>query len=397
MEQKKITIICLSFPPEVGAAPIRVYHLAKNLLAQGYEVDVIAGMPNYPTGKIFKAYQGKRLMTEDWEGIRVHRFWFWPTNSSSKMIRLISLSSYALSMIYFVPAILRKAKSPLVWVSSPPFLTGLLGLWLAHKKGVKLVLNVSDLWPQSAVDLGFLKPGLLLNLLNKLERKMYQMAGSFTVQSQLIAERITKCQPGKPIFLYRNLQPISSFASMPRPQGQRIIVYAGLLGVAQGVLDIVQKVDFAALGTQLHIYGQGFELDKIQDHLLRHPNIGVTYKGAAPAAAMPEILAQYHATLVPLSADIKGAVPSKIYNAIAHALPILYCGGGEAADIVSSHQIGFVAKPNEVKQLKTHILAITSCSEDDYAHLRSNCIRLAQSTFNKDLQDIQIGQFLEQL
>ena len=57
--QKDILIITNYFPPEKGAAANRIFDMAKAYKNNGYEVLVVCPLPNYPKGKIFKAYKKK--------------------------------------------------------------------------------------------------------------------------------------------------------------------------------------------------------------------------------------------------------------------------------------------------------------------------------------------------
>lgn len=395
--QKNITLLCSSFPPETGAAPSRMYHLAKMLLQQGYCVTVITAMPNYPTGKIFPQYKKKFIVEENIEGIRVLRIWLIPTNSSSKIKRAISLLSYSFSLLFLASKKLLKSKPNFVIISSPPFVTGYFGTQIAKRTGAKTILNVSDLWPQSAQDLGFIKDGFLLNYLQQKEQKMYARADAFSVQSLSIAKHIQALGNHQSLFVYRNLQPAISQATQPRLSGKRKIVYAGLLGIAQGVYDIIRSVNFAELGTELHLYGQGFELEKIRTFLLQKPNNGVFYHGSIPASDVPQMLTQFHAMLVPLSATIEGAVPSKIFNAFANGLPILFCGSGEAAQIILDTQTGFVSDVQDFDGLKSNIEKFILLPEEAYTKLRNNCLSCSTNEYSKENQDKRFIEFLNKL
>lgn len=392
---KRITIICSSYPPETGAAPTRIFHLANMLRDKGNEVTVITSMPNYPTGKIFETYRKKIVSAEQLNGIRIIRTTLIPTNSSNKMKRIISSLSYACSFVCLaLPKIIR-SKPELLIISSPPFMTGYLGTLLGKFCDAPILLNVSDLWPQSVLDLGFVKQGSFYRMLLYLEQKMYRRSDFFSAQSEEIKNHLQNTQTNKNVFVYRNLQPNSSYASIERPVGKRKIVYAGLLGIAQGVFDIINKIDFSSLDTELHIYGQGFELRKIEEWIALHPNAAVYYHGSVPSHQIPEILSQYHVMLIPLSNEIHGAVPSKIFNAIANGLPILYCGSGEGAAIIRQNKIGFVAQPSDAIALQENIERFISLTEADYQSMRHCCIHLSQNEFDKAKQDSQFISFLE--
>lgn len=397
MAKKRITLFCSSYPPETGAAPGRMYQLSKTLQENGYEVSVITAMPNYPTGKIFPAYSGKLVYKENIDGIKITRVWLIPTNSSFKMKRLLSLLSYCFSLIFVSSYYLFKSKPDIIFVSSPPFATGAIGTLLSKCTKAKIVLNVSDLWPKTAFDLGFFKEGFLYNFLLRRERKMYARADAFSVQSNEIATHIRQHEPGKKIFVYRNLQPAIPKAYTARPEGKRKIIYAGLLGIAQGVFNIISRINFAEWGTELHLYGAGNELDKITAWIKENPANGVVYMGSVPAKEIPEIAAGFHAMLIPLSTTIEGAVPSKIFNAMVNGLPVLFSGNGEAADIVGQNKTGLVSPAGDINALKLNIEKLVQMSPEDYETMRQNCLSCSENEFSKTKQDIAFMQFLSDM
>ena len=57
----KIWILTQFYPPEFGAAAVRLSRLARLLAADGHAVTVLTGMPNYPEGVIRAAYRGRAV------------------------------------------------------------------------------------------------------------------------------------------------------------------------------------------------------------------------------------------------------------------------------------------------------------------------------------------------
>lgn len=391
---KNITILCGSFPPETGAAPGRIQLLSKLLQQNGYQVQVITAMPNYPKGFIFPEYSGKWRVSEIQDGIPVTRLWFAPTNSSSKIRRSISLATLSLSLKIQLPPLLREQNPDWILISSPPFLLGSIGTQIARHRGIPILLNISDLWPGSAQDLGFVAEGRLLQYLQQKEKTMYRSAAAFTVQSEEIAGHIRRYCPDTPLFVYRNLQPMSRYAAQARPAGPRKIVYAGLLGIAQGVAGIAAATDFAAMGTALHIYGSGNESDKIRS--LAAVRKDIVYHGNVPASDIPEILSRYHIMLVPLIRSINGAVPSKIFNALANGLPVLYMGSGESAALVARYGLGYTCAPGDLNQLHTNLRQMLSMDEASFTALRERCLEAGTRYFSKKTQDERFLGFLQQ-
>ena len=98
---KEILIITSYFPPEIGAASNRIFHLADGLQKRQYKVSVITPLPNYPTGKIFSDYKGKFRHTSQENNINIHRLWIYATISKNKFLRLIAMVSYSISLLWF--------------------------------------------------------------------------------------------------------------------------------------------------------------------------------------------------------------------------------------------------------------------------------------------------------
>ncbi len=393
---KTITILCNSYPPEKGAGPTRIYNLAHMLQSRGYDVEVVTSIPNYPTGKIFPEYRYKLAKHEVYDGIKVRRLWHLPSNSKFPLKRMVSMITQSASIyIIALPHLLRK-RPAIIFVSSPPILLGYTGMIVAKLVGAKSILNISDIWPHSALELGVIKPGKFYNYLENLEKRMYRFADFCVGQSEEILERIEYVLPGrKKKFLYRNLQEISPYAEHARPSGKKKIVYAGMLGIAQGMMDICQQINFTELNVELHIYGEGFEKPLLLNFIKTNPNNGVFYHESIQGKEIPLMLKDYHATLVPLITNIHGAVPSKIFMAISNGLPVLFSGNGEGAKIVKEGKIGWVNSPSDYEGLKNNILLFGKVSEIEYNSIRANCIELAQNTFDKRKQDDAFDDFLQ--
>ena len=198
---KDILIITSYFPPEIGAASNRIFHLAEGLEKRGFKVQVITPLPNYPTGKIFEAYKGKFKESTFKNNITIHRLWIYASNSKNKLLRLFAMLSYGFSLVWFF---LWNRIPKTVIVQSPPLLVAFTSMFFLRSKKRKLILNVSDLWPIAGLELGALKKNYSYKLLEKIEHFNYKKANLVLGQSQEILEHITKLFPEKETFLYRN-------------------------------------------------------------------------------------------------------------------------------------------------------------------------------------------------
>ena len=162
-------------------------------------------------------------------------------------------------------------------------------------------------------------------------------------------------------------------------------------------INIIKNINFKALNTELHIYGQGYELPYILDYVQQHSEEkGVYYKGVVETNDVPIMLMDYQAMLIPLSTTIHGAVPSKIFNALANHIPILFSGNGEGASIVERYGIGWSSNVQDYKALEQNIKTLIALDQEKYKSLKAQCKKVSEEVFNKEQQDKKFYTFFEQ-
>lgn len=393
--RKRITILTQYFAPEMGAPQSRLYELAKGLLNNGWEVMVVTAYPNYPTGKVFSKTEHDWKKNDELEGIKIHRYWLYPSNSQKAIPRIISMLSFTVTgfLSYFK---LRKFKPDYILAESPPLTLGLTGLYLSKWTKAKMIFNVSDLWPLSAKELGAISDGKLYRNIEKLEHYLYRKADICTGQSNEILAHIEK-YGAKDTFLFRNGVDIKRFElDIPYPNNATPkLVYAGLLGVAQGIAGICKNVNFKELGVEFHVYGAGKEQEELEEYLKKNPDNGIFYHGTVKRNEIPAMLQQHDGTIIPLVKHLYGAVPSKIYEAMAAGLPILFCSQGEGGEIIRSNDVGYVSEALDYDGLKANIKKFAEDGETrNRMHL--NCIKTAKEKFDRNKVIANLSKYLEE-
>lgn len=349
-------IITSYFPPEIGAASNRIYHLADGL-KEDYDVSVVTPLPNYPTGRIFKDYKGKFSLKTEENGITINRLWIYASVSKNKFLRLIAMLSYSFSLLWFF--MWHKIPDKVI-VQSPPLLVAFSCMLFLRSKKRKLILNVSDLWPSAGLELGALKEGGSYKMLKKLEAFNYKNADFILGQSNEILAHVKTITTTPELFLYRNFPEIEfpKLRESTSSQGKIKLVYAGLLGVAQGIHRLCKELDYN--GIEFHIYGSGAEEEAIKDLIDSNKNLPLYFHGRVNREELHNVLLNYDLTIIPLLNRIYGSVPSKIFEYAKLGLPMLYFGGGEGEDVIESNKLGWVAKEGNYEDLNQTLKSISA-------------------------------------
>lgn len=396
----KTLVVSFYYTPEVGAAPSRITNLARGLKDNGIDVDVLTCMPNYPKGRIFEGYRHRFSMKENIDGIGVYRYWTYACNSKNPVKRVIAMLSFAFTMWFFAFRFRLIKSYDKVIIQSPPLLVASSAMFLFKKmKRKNVILNVSDLWPVSAVELGVMKEGGRSHrFMLRHERFIYRNADAVMGQSQEIINHVLEMFPEKKTFLYRNLQESENMAQQDfngrRKNGLKI-VYAGLFGVAQDLLSLVKNIDFKQLGVEFHLYGGGNQLDEILKHI-GDGEKNVFYHGFLQKNELADELKKYDVSIIPLMTSIKGAVPSKIFDILPHGIPVLFSGDGEGADIVNEYGIGLTSKPADYKTLELNIRKFAEMPDNEYNKYIENCISASNDAFSFKKQMMRFANFIKE-
>jgi glycosyltransferase involved in cell wall biosynthesis len=390
IKMEEILIISNYYPPEKGAAANRIEQLALKLCEKNYNVSVICPLGNYPKGELFPEYKGKFSVTEKRANITVKRLWIYPSVSKNLIVRLISVLSFSLSLLFYL---LFKKTPPKVVVQSPPLLLSFISVFILSLKNKKIILNVSDLWPLAALELNALKENSFSHKLSLyFEGFIYKKATLILGQSDEILTHIKVLFPQKDCYLYRNfpdhkLSKLELITIPPALENQPIkIFYAGLLGIAQGVFEMCQKIDLNDLNIELHVFGDGAEKNQLEALISNQKQQKIFFHGMMERKELHETLKSFDVAIVPLKKRIYGSVPSKIFEYSALGYPILYFGGGEGGTIVQENNLGWVAEVENFEELNDKIVEISKLNTKELFDIKSSVFETSQSTFNLDKQ-----------
>ena len=378
---KDILIITSYYPPEIGAASNRIFHLAEGLQKRDFSVSVVTPLPNYPTGKIFSGYKGKFKNISIENNIKIYRLWLFASNSKNKFIRFLAMVSYSFSLVwFFIWGEIPKR----VIVQSPPLLVAFTCMFFLKSKKRKLILNVSDLWPLAGLELSVFKKNFSYKLLERIERFNYKKASLILGQSEEILTYVKSISPEKKTFLYRNYSNFELLDIVYEVTlSEKIkVVYAGLLGVAQGIYKLCQHLDYANI--EFHVYGAGAEQDSIETFISANPNLPITYHGELSRSELHKSLLQYNLAIIPLLNRIYGSIPSKIFEYTKLGVPIIYFGGGEGEHIVNEFDLGWIAEAGNYGNLNSVIASIKKSELN--SELRNKIKETAILNFNLNKQ-----------
>lgn len=371
----RLIIVSQYFPPETGAPQARLYDLARRFVRRGHQVQVLTALPNYPGSEIHPDYAGRQNTIEWMDGIRVARVDVHVPKEKTFSSRMRCYLSFAAYARRHGPRLLEPAD--VLIMESPPLTVALAAIPLAARLARRLVVNVSDLWPESAVQLGLVGPGPALSAARWLERRMYRRADLITAQTDGIAEDIRRRVPSTPVVVFPNGVDLDRYGVSGDRQRIRqewgwpdrmfVIGYTGVLGHAQA-LDQILAAAALLRDTPVHfaMFGDGPCRSALEARILElQLQEQVRIYPSQPSARMPALQSAFDAGVVPLGRAklFEGARPSKMFEILAAGCPLILCARGEADRVVhmmAGEPAALVTPPEEPAALAEAVRRLIS-------------------------------------
>src|SRR6218665_1479846 len=155
------------------------------------------------------------------------------------------------------------------------------------------------------------------------------------------------------------------------------IFYAGLLGIAQGVFELCQKIDWNGQDMEFHIFGDGAEKTQIESLISSQKTQKIIFHGMMERKELHEKLKSFDIAIVPLQTRIYGSEPSKIFEYGSLGFPVLYFGGGEGENLVTDNNLGWVASVGNYEDLNEKLKRISGLDKSDLEAIKRKIVKQA--------------------
>src|ERR1043166_1316754 len=335
----KWLILTQYYPPEVGAPQIRLSSLAKELKQNGFEVEVLTAMPNYPAGKLFPGYEGRMRMTETIGGVKVRRSWVYAATGKSARLRLANYLSFTITALF---AALFGPRPDVMIVESQPLSLGIVGILMKVLRRVPYIYNVPDLQIDVARQLGFMSNNLFLRVALGLENFFLRQSWKVsTVTEDFIRhfqgrgiprEQNTFLPNGADSNFLRPLSADDELLDRCQLRGKKVFSYVGPHAFYHGLDTLLDAATLLHSREDLAflLIGDGPERERLK-RLAAERNLKNVVFGASPYDEMARLYSITYASIATLrNMDVaKGMRLSKIFPSINCGVPVIYSATGE--------------------------------------------------------------------
>lgn len=381
----RIVLIADTFPPLRNSGAVQLRDLSREFVRQGHELTVLL-----PAADIDDSW-----VIENIDGVQIVRLKAPKTKDINYVCRTIGE--------FLMPYVMRRnlSKSPLndkkwdgvVWYA-PSIFHGPLAHSLKKRSGCKGYLIIRDIFPEWAVDMGLMGRGLPYKFFNAIAQYQYSVADVIGVQTpgnRSYFDDWKKKSDGKLEVLQNWLGKPAADKCVIRLSetslaGRKIFVYAGNMGVAQGMDIVLQLAEKMLVWSDVGFVfvGRGSEVNRLRAFAQERCLSNVLFFDEIDPDQIPDLYSQCSVGIVALDPRHKSHnIPGKFLTYMQSGLPVLanVNAGNDLIALILNEKVGQVCESNQINDLTISAKTLLEQIDTDPA-LSSRCIKLFEREFS---------------
>ncbi len=340
----------------------RHYDFAKELIARGHTVTIVASSFHYARYKEMKSYNGTPYLKETIDGIDF--IWFHtPPYYGNSIDRLRNMLSYTFKALRLLPKLLDT--TPDIIIGSSVHLFAVYAAYrLSKRYKTPFIMEVRDIWPQTLIDIGMPKWHPLVIAMSLLERFLYKKADKIITSMPYAnrhIERFTHAE--KKVVWISNGVDLKHIDYTEKEPGKTLtICYTGAIGVANNLYPLIEVAEHLRSKKEIffRIVGEGAQKARLQQLVLQKRLQNVSIEDAVPKQDVYKILQSSDVLFLCLQDSPLykyGISLNKLYDYMASGRVVLFCGNAKNNPVKDANA-GFTVAPNDIEALKESILRI---------------------------------------
>jgi glycosyltransferase involved in cell wall biosynthesis len=314
---------------------------------------------------VFDGYQNRLWQQETMAGIRVIRVWTYITANEGFAKRTLDYLSY---MVTGFLASLWVRRVDVVVGTSPQFFTVCAAYVTGLFKRVPWVFELRDIWPESIRVVGAMKQSKVLDLLERVELFLYRKASAIvSVTHAFRTSLMRRSVNGDKIQVVTNGVDTSRFSPRDKDtdllqqyglQGKFVAGYIGTHGLAHALdtlLDAAKALKAAPGGDRFRIImlGDGANKAALCQRAKDEGLDNVIFVDSVSKDQVVRYWSLLDASIIHLKKDqlFTTVIPSKLFECMGMAIPVLHGVEGESAGIVTREDVGLLFEPENPEAL----------------------------------------------
>lgn len=381
---------------------------ARELVRQGFEVEVVTGFPNYPGGKLYPGYRLKLLQREVIDGVRVTRVPLYPSHDQGAIGRILNYVSFAASSLLY--GLFGARRPDVIYAYHPPLTVGISASLIRLLRRIPVVYDIQDMWPDTLRATGMFSNEKALRVVSRVCDWVYRRVDQLVVLSpgfkRLLIERGVPEEKIEVIYNWCAEDSLTAPAgALPAafPGSDTFnILFAGNMGKAQAldaVLDAAALVQIQAPALRFVFVGGGVELSRLKERCTEGALSNVVFLRQVPMSEVGALLSAADALLVHLRKDplFTITIPSKTQAYMAAGKPILMAVDGDAADLIRESGGGHTAQSEDPASIAAAAISLMESPAEERASMGERNKRFYSENLSLAVGAARFGTLFKQL
>jgi glycosyltransferase involved in cell wall biosynthesis len=367
-----ITYVSQYFVSADQAGGVRHWQHTRALVRAGHRVSVVTSYVQHKERTIPERYRGRRVVHEHEDGLDMWRVYSTPGYGRDLRSRVSSYGTFA----GWAGVAAARAPRPDVMVASSPSLpSAAAAAGVAKARGARFLLEVRDLWPDSAVAMGLVSDARTIAVARRLEAYCYRSADRIVALTEGIRDGMVEqgVSPAKITLITNGIDleigDHATPAADPRiPPDAFVAMYVGAHGTYSSLETVLDAAGHLRdlPDARVVLVGGGDRKDALVAEAAARGLDNVVFVDAVPKREVPSWLARADACLLPYQDNplFAGALPNKAFDYLGAARPIIASAPtGELTRMVERAGCGLAVPPEDGEALAAAIRRLAADPE----------------------------------
>jgi colanic acid biosynthesis glycosyl transferase WcaI len=363
VSRSTVLIHALVFSPDGVSTADLLTELALRLRARGHEVRVITATPHFREEPEARRRQPLRrvipglLQRSSLDGIDV---WHVQVGSKKGGFARRALGHLRFHILSIALGLAPIGRYDVVLAVSPPLGIGAAAWAMNVFRRRPVIYNVQELYPDFAINQGYVRSRLVIGLLRRLERFVYKRSAAVVTISESFARVVeSRGVAASKIHVIANFVDTKALRPVPRTalrqelagEAALVVYYGGNIGLSQDwdlVLDAAAEMENDDVC--FVISGGGLRSSYVEEQIRARGISNISLAGYLPRERLPELHAACDIAIIPmLPRTSLDTFPSKIYSLMAGGLAVIATAEPESelAKTVADAGCGVVVAPRD--------------------------------------------------
>ena len=333
------------------------------LARAGHEVSVVTSYVQHKERTVPERYRGRKVVRETEDGLEVWRTYSTPGYGRDLRSRVASYGTFAW---WSAIAGARAPRPDVVVASSPSLPSAAAAAALARARGARFLLEVRDLWPDSAIAMGLVSDRRTIALARRMEAYCYRRADRIVALTEGIRDGIVAqgVSPARITLITNGVDLETPLPASTNGAGEFVAMYVGAHGTYSSLETVLDAADhLRGDDVRLVLVGGGDRKPALVDEAARRHLDNVAFVDPVPKREVPGWLARADACLLPYQDNdlFAGALPNKAFDYLGAARPIVAAAPrGELTRMVERAACGVAVPPEDGAAMAGAIRALAA-------------------------------------